>query len=314
MDYIKRTLGLHCTRKRWDGQKKLPYYLLNEYSFDVVTIGHQDCIFLTPKNKLATVNTIKKHLNQLREHSTYPAVLELQGITRQRKDSFIKARIPFVVSGKQLYLPFIGAVLSERNNPVTSVLDTEKLIPSAQMLLFAFLLGKNKPLYLSEVTNRFHLTSMSISRAASQLVRLKLVERKNAGVRKFIFSETTPAELFKLAKHRCFNPVRKEVFISRDEAKQTLFSAGLTALSEVSMLNPPSMPVYGTIESEMNFESASTELTNSEIFAALQIWRYDPRLVSQSDQVDTLSLYMSLTENRGERVEQALEELLREIF
>jgi DNA-binding MarR family transcriptional regulator len=314
MEYIEETLGLKCTRKQWDGQTKLPYYLLNEYHFEAVSIDGQKCIFLKPKGNLATRGTIKKHLKRLYEQSEGPVVFELAGITRQRKSSFIEAKIPFVVPGKQLYLPFVGAILSERNDAEGCSAYTEKLMPSAQMLLFAFLLGKNQPLYLSDAAKRFGITAMSISRAASQLVGSGLVEKKNQGVQKFIASATPAKALFELARPRFINPVRKEVFIGREEVKPDMFPAGLTALSEVSMLNPPPMPVFGTTENERSFESASADLVDSETSAALQIWRYDPRLINHSDRVDALSLYMSLADDHDERVEQALEKLLREVL
>jgi DNA-binding transcriptional ArsR family regulator len=314
MEYIEETLGLKCVRKQWDKQAKLPYYLLNEYNFEVVSIDDQECIFLKPKGNLATRGAIKKHLKRLCEQSECPVVFELAGITKQRKSSFIEAKIPFVVPGKQLYLPFVGAILRERNDAEDRVADTEKLMPSAQMLLFAFLLGKNQPLYLSDAAKRFGITAMSISRAASQLVGAGLVERKNQGVQKFIASDIPAKALFELARPRLIDPVRKEVFISRKEVTPDMFPAGLTALSEISMLNPPPMPVLGTTENEKVFESARADLVDSETSATLQIWRYNPRLINHSDKADALSLYMSLAGDHDERVEQAWERLLQEVL
>jgi hypothetical protein len=314
MEYIEETLGLKCTRKQWDEQVKLPYFLLNEYSFEEASIGGQECIFLKPKGNLAAIGTIRKHLKRLRERAECPVVFELEAITRQRKSSFIDAKIPFVVPGKQLYLPFVGAILSERNDADNRAADTERLMPSAQMLLFVFLLGQNHSLYLSDAAKRFGITAMSISRAASQLVGAGLVERKNQGVQKFIVAEIPAKELFELAGTLLINPVRKKIFINRDEVRPEMFPAGLTALSEVSMLNPPPMPVFGTIENEKNFKSVNADLVDSETSAALQIWRYDPRLISHTDKIDTLSLYMSLADDHDERIEQALEEMLQEVF
>ncbi len=314
MDYIQKTLGLKCTRTRWNGQSKLPYYLLNEYNYEVVQIGDQNCIFLSPKNRIAAVATIKKHLKQLKEYIDYPAVLELTELTRKRKESFIMAKIPFVVPDKQLYLPFIGVVLNERNAPEMSDNDIDKLMPSAQMLLFIFLLGRNKPLFLSEVSKQLHITAMSISRAANQLVQLGLVEHKKDGVRKYILSGSTPFELFKRAKPWCINPVRKMVFIDRNEVQADMFPAGLTALSAVSMLNPPSTLTYGTVKNEKNYGSASTELVDNESSVALQIWRYEPRRISLNNQADALSLYISFADNKDERIDQALDELLEEVL
>jgi hypothetical protein len=80
------------------------------------------------------------------------------------------------------------------------------------------------------------------------------------------------------------------------------------------MLNPSPMPVLGTTKNEKNFESANTDFVDNETSVALQIWRYDPRLINHSDNVDALSLYMSLADDHDERVEQALEKLLQEVL
>jgi len=43
----------------------------------------------------------------------------------------------------------------------------------------------------------------------------------------------------------------------------------------------------------------------------IELWDYDPRLFSNSSNVDILSLYASLKDETDERVEQALEDVLR---
>lgn len=43
----------------------------------------------------------------------------------------------------------------------------------------------------------------------------------------------------------------------------------------------------------------------------LQLWNYDPKLFSNKNHVDLMSLYAILKEETDERVGQALEEILR---
>jgi hypothetical protein len=43
----------------------------------------------------------------------------------------------------------------------------------------------------------------------------------------------------------------------------------------------------------------------------IELWRYDPCLLSQSTSVDRLSLYLSFDAADDERIEEALEELLK---
>lgn len=48
--------------------------------------------------------------------------------------------------------------------------------------------------------------------------------------------------------------------------------------------------------------------------AALQLYRYDPRILSKNRYVDVLSLYLSLREDMDERVEKAREEMLNVLW
>ncbi len=315
MDYIKKMLGVQVERSDWAQVSKLPYYLTNEYRFESVRLGGVPCLFLKPVADLGPINIIKKHLKRLREICDWPVVFELQTITRQRRTSFIEAKIAFVVPGKHIYLPFMGIQLQDRCDNQTLVEPVlEKLQPSAQMLLFAFILGANKATYLSEMTRQLGFSAMTISRAANQLVQMQLVSKSNDGVQKVITSDMTPEELFRKAAPYLINPVRKIVYIDRSELSSELFPAGLSALADVSMLNPPVPEVWGIAESARLFAGASTRMIDADTQFALELWKYDPRLISGKNQVDALSLAASLHDVQDERVEQALQETLRRVW
>lgn len=51
---------------------------------------------------------------------------------------------------------------------------------------------------------------------------------------------------------------------------------------------------------------------NSELMK-IQIWKYNPRLFSQNDKVDPISLICSFGDNEDERIHQCLEDIEKEI-
>lgn len=55
--------------------------------------------------------------------------------------------------------------------------------------------------------------------------------------------------------------------------------------------------------------AASSDLAPLE----LEIWKYDPKLLSESGLVDPLSLYLSLADTNDERIEGALRDLLEDL-
>ncbi len=310
MEYIKEVLGVKVIRKQWKDERKLPYFLTDKYIFEHVTLDECNCIFVIPKGTLDTVNTIKKHIIAINKVCDYNIVIELDKITRQKRKSFIESKIPFVVTDKQLYLPFMGAYLREKFDGEK---PKESLLPSAQMLLFMFIYGKCEPLYLSKAVERLHLTPMSVSRSANQLIELNLLSAKMHNRSKILYCETTAKELFKKAKCYFTNPVRKTVYIDKHQVSDKMFMSGLSALSKQTMLNLPQTETYGTNEAVKEFNYSSV-LIDTDKQCTLEFWKYDGALLSQNNQADILSLAVIFDKSGDERTQMEIHRLLEKVW
>lgn len=314
MEYITAVLGVKVIRKEWNDINKLPYFLLDEYAFELVQLDDCKSLFIRPKENLAVINTVKKHLNAIKKICNLPVVVELDKLTRQKRKSLLENKISFVVTDKQLYLPFMGVVLQESfDSDSPSKQGFESLLPSAQMLLFAFIYGKCKPMYLSGAAKQFNITPMSVSRAANQLIDLNLLKVTTQGRSKILYCDITGKELFKKAKPYFINPVRKTVYIDKEQINDEMFSAGISALSELSMLNPPQTAVYGTVASVKNFKQ-SQALIDTDKQCVLEFWKYDATILSQKNQADILSLAMCFDKDVDERTQMEMEGLLEKVW
>jgi hypothetical protein len=312
LDYIEEALGEKVTRRPWPLPDRMPLYLKGLYHIDHVTIGGQEFLLLSPNEDPGTVTAIKKHLRRLREEWGGPVALELPRLSRQRKQTFTAEKLPFVVPGKQLFLPFLGAILQERyDSERTSVAD--KLRPSAQMLLFCFIYGKNRPLYLSRIPEKFGFSAMTVSRAGAQLLEIGLLAARKDGARKVLTSALSPKELFEKARPFLIDPVRQRFYINNAELPGGFFIAGESALSQKSMLSEPRVPVYGTVKAR-RFASRSERLLDSENQCQVELWRYDPTILSGESGVDALSLVLSLTCLQDERVEMSVDDMLEGVW
>ena len=312
MEYITDTLGIKVLRKKWSESKKLPYFLLDEYSFEVVTLDKTECLFVKPRQNTAIINTLKKHLSAIQKQCNMPIVLELDTLTRQKRKSFIENKISFVVENKQIYLPFLGIALQESfNSEISSVANTEDLLPSAQMILFSFIYQKCKPMYLSEITKKSNLSAMSVTRAANQLIKFDLLKVKTEGRLKILYSDLSSKELFFKAKPYLTNPIRKTVYINKTQVKDDMFLAGLSALSKMSMLNPPNVDVYGTMIPIKNFEYSEI-LYDTDKQCKLEFWKYNPMTVWSEKCADILSLAVCFDDSDDERVQTEIEKILNE--
>jgi len=312
MKYLENILGIKTNIEPWHGAAKLPYFLSDGYTFTKTTLAGVPCLFMKPKDELGTLTAVKKHLTKVREIEPLPVVLELDGMTARRRKSLIDARIPFVAPDIQIYLPFLGVALTERYTSEKPPKTT--LMPSSQLLLFYYLYGGEPELYTNGVAEKLGLSAMQITRAVQQLKVLGLMSVKKDGVRTVISNTADRRALFEAAKPHLMNPVRKRIYAELNATPAGLPLSGLSALAELSMLNPPEVKTFACFGEPAGLSGTDT-LIDSDKQAAVEIWRYDPALLSgHAGVADPLSLTVSLSPDGDERIEQAVDELLSNLW
>ena len=123
-------------------------------------------------------------------------------------------------------------------------------------------------------------------------------------------------ELFESAKKLLVNPVNRVIGVRYCEQLNEMPKASDYALSEISMLNPPSIPVYACYKKDpllVNFEIIEEpEWDESGQMSNLELWDYDPQSLKKNGIVDIISLYCSLRDNKDARVEGELDKALEE--
>ncbi len=310
MEYIGTTLGLKVTDMPWDGAKDLPYLITDRYDIQKIVIGTVPTLMLKLKVDFPSVGTIQKHIIRIQKTAQYPAFLVFDRLSKYRRDALIKAHIPFVVPGKQLYLPFLGAALSERCDPEAG--STEKLLPSAQAIFFYYLYSKQDRIYLSDAVKDLQYSAMSVSRAAKQLVQTGLFEECKEGVQKILIARYDRKEMYERMQPLLINPVKRRIYIALDKLHGEYCLAGFSAMAHYSMLNAPALTCYAADVSKKLTGAAA--LANAAEQAEVEIWKYDPAVLVRDHVVDPLSLIMSLRENADERTEEAIEEILEKFW
>lgn len=158
------------------------------------------------------------------------------------------------------------------------------------------------------------LTPTSISRASKQLEEMGLLHIKKAGVQRILQSEDSPKMLFQKAEDTLLNPVKRTVYIPKELAGTDLLESGYSALAECSMLNAPNVKCYATERISQWKDVMTNSLQDSQGQVAVEMWRYNPRKLTTQNIVDELSLALTLREDADERVEEAVEEMLNELW
>ena len=311
MEYLNKVLGIEVTYENVDF-KHLPNFIVTRYRLQMASMNGKKVIFLYPKTELEPIEVLKKHIARIQKNENMPIVLVLKEITSRQKEYLIRERIPFIVEERQIYLPFMALYLQQRCNAERK--PREEILPSAQMLLLHFIYGGAQELSTSQAAKDLELTPTSISRASRQLEEMGLLHIRKVGVQRIMQSEDSPKTLFQKAGDKLLNPIKRTVYIPKELVGTELLESGYSALAEYSMLNTPNVRCYAAERISQWKDVMTNSLQNSQVQVAVEMWRYNPRKLSTRNIVDELSLALALREDADERVEEAVEEMLNELW
>lgn len=306
MEYLENTLKI---KVEYIGVPKvsLPRMLTARYDLKTVLLEKTQVVFCYAKTELDQLTKVKNHIGLISNAVKMIVVLVTKDLSARQRDALITAGIPFIYPNKQIYLPFMGVVLQERFKAMTE--NKEKLSPSAQVMLFYYLYQKKERLFLTEIKSALSFSSMTLSRASKELENMGLLKTGKDKVQKYIWSDKTLIEIYTSAKDYLINPVKRTVYVDVACMEQKGYIAGDSALAEYSMINEPKVKVYATYKLDADIE-ANEELIDESNQAAIQLWAYNPGLLTANGVVDRLSLACSYGDEDDDRINIELEEML----
>ena len=109
MEYLDKVLGVKVTYEDVEF-KHLPNFIATRYRLQMVSMNEQKMIFLYPKTELEQIEVLKKHIARIQNNENLPIVLVLKELSFRQKEYLIREKIPFIVDGKQIYLPFMQCI------------------------------------------------------------------------------------------------------------------------------------------------------------------------------------------------------------
>lgn len=309
---MKENIDEQITIKPWIKKNNFPIFLRDAYNFYGVTILGTRCILIEAVDEMPNIDQLKKHIKQIKNLTDRQIVLFYKDITRYRRKSLIENRIAFVIEDGQMYLPFLGLDLKKVKEHVE---EAKGFTAPAQIAYLYFLYHKEEVVNTTDFAKKLGFNKMTASRALNDLYHANLITYEIGGMtgRSKEYKRIKDPDYFLRGRNYLKTPVRKIIY-TKTRPLDAL-TAGMEALSELSMINPPGHPIMAIDRNKLNNEQVEVvnnkDLIKDTKLVELELWDYDPGLFSNNGHVDLLSLYASLKEETDERVRQALEEVLR---
>lgn len=267
---------------------------------DVVLAFIEQADIIPPKQ-------IQKKLLMLEQKLGSLIILATQEIASYNALRLANLRVNFIVPNKQMFLPSL-LVNFRKEQQIGSDL-TETISPIAQVLLLYHLQVESvQGLDARTLASKLDVSYASANRAIRWLYDKELI-KVSQGKSKLIEVHHTPRELWEKALPFLESPVAKIVYT--DDVINT-WQSGINALSEYTMINPESRACYAI--TKVALKTLSTRVNTKFGNNIVEIWKYSPHLLSNTNTVDKLSLYLSLKETEDERVQIELDNLLNALW
>ena len=312
--YLHDALGVSVKTTPWSGVGQLPPVLRERYRFaKAELLGLRALLVIDANPEEQSPATVRKHLDMLQSKQPAELIYVRARVTAYNRKRLIEQKVPFIVPGNQMYLPMLAIDLREHFRRIREEAPT--FSPSTQVVvLHALLRDAGQVLIPAEMAPRLGYSAMTMTRAFDELETANLAQVTVRGRERCLRFVGGQKEIWEKVLPFLRSPVSKRLFIRRATGLEDAMRAGLTALARFSMLAPPEYTTYALSREDWKairqrhktIEVPAQDPDASEI----EVWWYPPALFAEDGIVDPLSLYLSLKEDRDERTETGLEEMM----
>ncbi len=318
-DYLDKTLALHTQMTPWANVKALPFLLRDRYEFFTLFLMGTKRLLMVAKDKTEeTPAVVRKHMEMAQQHWDGEVIYVPQIITAFNRTRLIEQRVPFIVPGRQLYLPDLGVALSEHFKKF-AMTPLKTYSPATQFILLdALNNGFGETLNGTTLAKKFNFSPMTSTRVFNELEETGLAAIQTQGRERRLEFNLPKRELWEKAKAYLRDPIKmSQTNYERDLDSRGYMVAGLTALSRYSSLAEPEEKTYATdMNPDLRAKTIKEHLYpdwDPAQKARVEVWGYDPKRFAKEGRVDPFSLYLTLRWDQDERIEAALEEMMEKV-
>ncbi len=285
--------------------RNLPSIYQSLYDFEELDIFEKKFLVIEVKDKSLGPKDFKKHSKIFNNIINYQQIWYLKELHFNKVQRMIENELNFVIADKQIHLPAIGTSIKPGNEKV--MVKTQLSGLSINMIIREILKrdlsGKSKV----EMAEIFKVSKMTSGRAIESLIANDLCEEEKIGVAKYVrFKERV--ELWRYLKENIKSPIKEFIFI--DKIPKGLPYSGISALSKNSMLAEDKIEVYASEKKAFKKKFTNTKAVFEDFAKSkIELWNREAILVEDSC-INIIDIYLVNKENKDERVQIELEELL----
>lgn len=295
-----------------------PNYIRYGYSVKKLVFGQQECLLVRPKEPNWNLATIKKQLKTIGQVTEKSIIVDLDRLAANQRTNLIESGVAFISGTGQVFIPFWGSYFEEKIANAQQA--AEKMSANAQ-LVFLFLFYNRKDVTgftQTQIAKALNMPKATCTRAIQLLSGIGLITTTDEGTAKRVFLNEKEPNILQKAMPYMISPVHKLLYVSGFPEKTKYKLSGIRAIAEQSMLQ--ALPSDGAfaIDRDAAKEIDKNILLDEQSFRdfggqIIEVWKYDPFLLSNTEYADDISLLLDLADENDERVQAQLD-VIREKY
>ena len=262
---------------------------------------------LTNDGNVISPALLKRTFNLIESRCGSPVILVAESIASYNIGRLTAQKLNFIIPRKQMFMP---SLLIDLKKTRTKGSDIKEIIPSiAQCLLLYHLeVTSIDGCGAKELMKIFQVSYATVNRSLRWLNKNGLISLEG-GKTKEVRLSYCGKELWEKASPLFVSPVEKTLF--SDSVPDESLKCGINALSEYTMINEEDMDMYAVGKTDV--QRSDIPFDNEYGTFRIEVWKYDPKLLSRTGTVDRLSLYLSLKDNEDDRIKIELDNLINDM-
>ena len=288
---------------------RLPNSIISSFDIYTLSILGKDLLLLVDASEGAySPGQIRKQQDLVERISGLIPVFAFQHLASYNIQRMVAQRVNFIVPNKQIFIP---SLLMELCLPKTSTNNSLPQTPAmAQcIVLYHLQVGNLNGKTTQDIVELFGVSYPNINRAIKWLSDKAFVVLEGAKIKRIQFN-SEGRKLWDEINPLLVDPIERVVYT--DECLDNAFTTGINALSEYTMLNPDKDKTFAIAKENYLAVQQKTHKQFGEI--SIEVWKYNPSLLTRTNIVDKLSLYLSLRDNEDERVKIELDNMINEMI
>lgn len=290
-------------------QDKLPISIVGNFElYDGQILGKNILFAFIEDGNIITPLQAKKQLDLIQRKTEMIAILVPGLLYSYNISRLIAQKVNFIIPNKQMFIPSLLLDLTVVNT-MNEESKKDTITPLTQCLLLYHLETESLSGRTSyELADKLSVSYASVNRALRWLVSKDLIRLEGAKT-KTIQIDFSNRELWDKALPLLVSPIEKVYYT--DALLEGQMMSGMNALASYTMLNEENKQCLAMPKKD--FKALNVAVDKQFGQNEIQVWKYNPQILSSTGVVDKLSLYLSLKDNEDERIQIELERLISEM-